>query len=200
MKWFLCDVETTGLDPERHGITQIAGIVFSGDRLGTTQFKELEAIDLKVAPFPGDEIDPEALIQQGRTKEEIMAYPDPSAAHRELENILGRHVDKFNRKDKLFFAAYNVQFDYQFVRRWFTKCADKYFGSWFWSSPAIDILTVAGLELADRREGMANFKLVTVAETLGIKPEGQAHDAMVDIRMAAQVFQMCTLRRTAHGT
>ena len=84
----------------------------------------------------------------------------------------------------------NASFDNQFFREFFAQNRDKYFGSWFWSN-SFDVMVLATPYLAERRADMANFKLSTVADTLGIKvEEDKLHDAMYDIYLTKAIFDI----------
>jgi DNA polymerase-3 subunit epsilon len=107
--------------------------------------------------------------------------------------MLGKYVDKFNKKDKFFLVGYNnAAFDNLFLRGFFLQNKNNYFGSWFWSS-SLDVMVLATLFLAEKRADMENFKLSTVATTLGIKVEEEKlHDASYDIYLTKSIFNIIT--------
>ena len=174
------DTETTGTDPKTNAIIQLAGIICKDDI-------EVATFNFHIAPFEKDMVDDKALAVSGITREQLVTFEMPHIIHQQFSEILGQHVDKFNRQDKFFFIGYNARFDADFVRSWFEKCGDQYFGSWFYFPP-IDVMNLAIVKLMDRRAAMKDFKLATVSETLGLKPEGDLHDAMTDIRLTRQLF------------
>jgi DNA polymerase III epsilon subunit-like protein len=88
-------------------------------------------------------------------------------------------------------VGYNARFDADFIRSFFEKCGDQYFGSWFWFPP-IDVMNLALIKLMDKRATMPNFKLATVANVLGLEPEGRLHEAHADIRLTQQIFNNLT--------
>ena len=186
MKPKLCfiDVETTGISQARNGIVQIGGLVCTEEG-GITAV--LDEFCLNVAPFPGDVIDDESLAVSGVTREELKTFPPPAAVHADITRLFEKYCNKFDRKDKMVFLGYNAPFDYGFLRKWFEKCGDKYFGSWFWH-PAVDVMSLAMLRLADARNEMPDFKMVTVAAHLGI-PIEQAHNALADARATKAIFE-----------
>ena len=102
-------------------------------------------------------------------------------------------MDKFNKKDKFFLVGYNnAAFDNQFLRGFFLQNADKYFGSWFWAN-TLDVMVLATDYLMDIRPDMENFKLSTVAETLGVQVDGDSlHNALYDIELTKAVFDIVT--------
>lgn len=186
MKLVFFDLETTGTNPGKHGIHQISGqIVIDG--------AVKETFDFHVQPNPKALIEEEALKVGGVTREQILAYPPMQQVYQEFVAMLGKYVDKFNKKDKFFLVGYNnAAFDNQFLRGFFLQNGDVYFGSWFWAN-SIDVMVLASAYLADRRPEMENFKLSTVAKTLGIVVNDDSlHDAMYDIELTKAVFDIVT--------
>lgn len=182
---FFCDTETTGLDPKRHGITQIAGEI--GELEGGA-YKALYGFNYKVRPFDADVIEDEALRIQGRTREQIAGYDLPHEAHKRLTETLESCIDKFDSKDKAFFIAYNSPFDNSFMREFWLKCGDHYFGSWFWN-PDICVMRLAAQKLLPERLRIENFKLGTVARALGIDYDEKAlHNAFTDVSITIQMY------------
>lgn len=176
------DTETTGIDPMRHSIIQI-GMIIEIDGM------EVEGRDYRLRPIPGRVIEPKALAVNGLTEEEITSYPDAAKVMEEIKETLGRHVSKYDHMDKYLFMAYNARFDADFLRQTFLSLGDKYFGSWFWTPP-IDVMAVAADVLQRARPGMANFRLTSVAEWLGINVDTDAaHDALYDIRLTQAVYR-----------
>lgn len=186
MKLVFFDLETTGTNPGKHGIHQISGQIMID---GVVK----ESFDFHVQPNPKALIEEEALKVGGVTREQILAYPPMQQVYQEFVAMLGKYVDKFNKKDKFFLVGYNnAAFDNQFLRGFFLQNGDVYFGSWFWSN-SIDVMVLASAYLATRRPEMENFKLSTVAKTLGIVVNDDSlHDAMYDIELTKAVFDIVT--------
>lgn len=188
MKQLFYDLETTGVNPSKNGIHQISGaIVIDGI--------EKEVFDFKVKPNPQAFIEVEALAVAGVTYEQVMAYPPMEEVYQRLIAMLGKYVDKYDKKDKFHLVGYNnASFDNNFFRGFFLQNGDKYFGSWFWSD-TIDVMVLASLYLADRRHTMENFKQGTVAKTLGIEVDDtRLHDAMYDIEICRGIYDIVTLK------
>lgn len=176
----IIDTETTGLDPKKNGIVQIAGEIRSKGAKVPFSFP--------IAPFEADILSLEALEVNGLTAEALWHLPKPADVHRQFLKLLGQHIDKFDKRDKLWFVGYNANFDYQFVREWWLKCGDRYFGSWFWHPP-LDLMTFAGFRLLMKRTDMANFKLATVAAELGIPVQPfRLHDAVYDVELTGLLY------------
>lgn len=191
----IIDTETTGLDPKRNGIIQIAmqPVIWRQDDLPAACG---EPAVFHVAPFSSDAVEPKALEVSGHTAEEIRAYPEPMIVFRQVEAFLKDcGVDQFNPKDKYGFVAYNAPFDAEFVRAWFGKCGSRYYGSWFWT-PAIDAMGLAMVELLHERPILPNFRLTTVAEHLGVAC-GKAHDAAGDVKTTLGLLRAIVERQQA---
>jgi len=182
MKRIYIDTETTGKDPKKHGVVQIAGLVELPD-LPMGEF------NFMTKPFPLDEIDEEALEVHGHSFGQLQGFPDPKNTHSAFTNFLGGYIDKFNRIDKFIVIGYNVRFDIDFLREWFIKCGDQYFGSWF-RFPPIDVMNLAAYIIAERDEGQPdNYKLETIANHFGFDTSTiDLHDAMADIRLTKDLF------------
>ena len=183
LKFAFIDVETTGIDPLKHGIIQIAGIYSCADE---TKIIDKGNFFSTVAPFRTDTIDSEALKVTHTTREQVLSYESPKKVHKLLLASFDKVCNKFDKFDKMFFMGYNAQFDFAFLRRWFEKVGDRYFGSWFWTPP-IDVMSLAVVYLARERYEMPDFKLSTVASRMGI-PHGKAHDALSDVKVTREIF------------
>lgn len=186
MKLLFFDLETTGTNPGRNGIHQISGeIVIDG--------VSKEQFDFHVQPNPKAIIEDAALQVAGVTREQVLAYPLMSQVYSEFVTMLGKYVDKFNKKDKFFLVGYNnAAFDNQFLRGFFLQNGDQYFGSWFWSN-TIDVMVLASAYLMDKRTEMENFKLSTVAKFLGVDVnDNDLHNAFYDIALTKAVYDKVT--------
>ena len=182
MKRCYIDVETTGLSAWKNGIIQIACIIEIDDEVK-------KSFDLNCNIFEGNLIDSKALEINNRTTEEIAEFQDAKEAYSLFVEMLGEYVDKFDKKDKFVFVAYNASFDMDFLRNWFKQAGDQYFGSWFWN-PYIDVMTIAHHFIGDKRSSMLNFKLDTVAKALDIEiNEDDLHDALYDTRLTRQIYR-----------
>lgn len=184
MKLLFFDLETTGTNPGRNGIHQISGsIVIDG--------KHIQDFDFYVQPNPKATIDDAALQVSGVTREKILAYPPMEQVYQDFVAMLGKYVDKFNKKDKFFLVGYNnASFDNQFLRGFFLQNGDNYFGSWFWSN-SIDVMVLASAYLAKQRPEMENFKLSTVAKFLGVSvSDDSLHNALYDIELTRAVYDI----------
>ena len=182
-KLFFFDLETTGTLYWRHGIHQISGMIEIDGEIK-------KEFNFHVAPNPRAEIDPKALEVGGVTWEQINAYPFMREVYEDIVDMLEQYVNRMDRTDKFHLVGYNNRgFDDPFFRAFFVQNGDKYFGSWFWSD-SIDVMVLASQYLMDRRSLMKDFKLSTVADTLGVKVEAdKLHDALYDVRLTREIYK-----------
>jgi len=187
MKRIFIDTETTGLDPKKHGVIELAGLVEVND-------KPVEEFSFKVRPFPDDVIDREAMKIHGTTEEEVRQWLPPVKAHESLIETLGRYVDRYEKTDKFHLIGYNAYFDVGMMREWFAKNNDKYFGAWFFHPP-LDVMILAAYALREERPRIPNFSQTTVAEHLGISVDKEkVHGALYDATLAKKIFRLIERR------
>lgn len=179
------DVETTGLSPAKDSIHQMAGIV-EIDGVVVEEF-DIRMKPINYAELPLDYVTPVG----GITKAMMTNYQPQSQGFAQFKQILNKHVNKYDRSDKFFIAGYNCQaFDMLFLRTLFDRNGDTYFGTYFWSS-SFDAMNIATFFMHAYRKNMPNFKLETVAKTLGLEVDGPGfHDALSDIRITRQILMV----------
>ena len=181
IKKIFIDTETTGLNPKKNGILEIGCIIEINNSV------EAEFV-IECSPFKGDEISDKALEVNHIPKDTLYKRLSPVDAYHDFVSVLSKHVDRFNKRDKFFFFAYNAPFDSNFLREFFLKNNDVYFGSYFFYPP-IDVAVLAAIYLGDERARMPNFKLTTVAPMLGIDIDMEkAHGALYDTKIMRDVF------------
>lgn len=176
------DVETSGLNNYKHGVWQIAGILFNED--GT----EEEAFNIIMEIFDHQEWDETAHEMAVNNGYLDMEKVKPSSAFIQLKDILETYVNPFDRQEKLTMYAYNASFDEKFMRSFFYNNRNNFFGSYFWK-PVIDVMSLAGEHLKDQRDRLPDFKQATVAKYIGLEvDESKLHDAMYDIRLMKRIY------------
>jgi len=189
---FFVDVETTGLDPEKNGIWQIAGLVEIDGSV-------IDEVNLLCHPLDFDIIEDKALQRCKVTREEVLALPPPASALQTFKSFLARFVDPFDRTDKLAMIGYNVRFDMDFLRSWFEKQGDRYFGSWFWFPPH-DVMGLAADALEEDRAMLPNFQLATVADWFCLRVDrSKTHDALYDIGLTREIYQHLPAKRERYA-
>lgn len=175
------DVETTGKDPQRNDIITLAAIV---EIDGTDR----DSLHIKMAPPDGAPVDLEALEVNGLTMEDLHKFPPAKEGLRHLEEFMAKWIDRFDKLDKFVPAGYYVRFDLDFLRGLFEKQRNKYFGSWF-TNVHIDVATVVAECYASFRFRPLNFKLTTICEYFEITFDGQAHDALSDVKATRTLYR-----------
>lgn len=186
-KLIFLDTETTGIDPQKNGIIQLAAIM-------DIEGQEVDQFNMIMKPFEGCIIEDEALEVSGITREQIEKAEPEIFVYRMFTAWLAKHIDKYSKLDKGFLVGYNANFDDQFLRALATRCNDKFLGSFKWPD-IIDVRGIAALRLADKRPQMPNFKLGSVGkEILGetrlneILESGGLHNALTDIVLTREIF------------
>lgn len=178
MKLLYLDTETTGLDPAKNAVVQIAGIIEIDGEVK-------EEFNLKPKPFYGQLLDPEALKINGITKDGLEELEPPEAIYEQIKGILDKYVDKYDRSDKLYLVGQNIKFDHSFLLAFFKNNNDYYLGSYL-HYHQIDLIAVTTIfRLAGKIE-LENLKLETVMEALGLPK--QTHDALDDIKATRRIF------------
>ena len=175
------DVETTGLDPVKHDIVQIAGLVEINGEVK-------EEFEFKARPLGKEEdVSQEALDIHGYTLESIREFPEARETYNKLTALFGKYIDKYNKADKFTPAGYNVGFDMNFLKEFFNKNGDVYFGSWLNWKKVDPLPLLYFLDYSDR-VSLSNYRLVTVCEHFGVKID--AHDALSDIKATREVLKI----------
>ena len=178
------DTETTGIDPQKHCLIELAFIVEIDGEVK-------EEGSILSSPFPGCEIDQEALDVQEKTLDEIRAYPNPKEAYGALLSVLSKYVDRYNINDKFVLAGYFVHFDAGMLRSFFSRNGDQFYGSYF-RSVCIDVASWVALETS-RYLVLRNYKLASVCQRYQIPI--QAHNALSDIWATRELFQKFTAKQ-----
>lgn len=179
-KFCFLDVETTGLDVYKCDIWQLAAIITIGG----------EVVDKKnflMAPSRNALIIQTALDLQGLSEDYLWGLPEREKVFKDIKKFLGRFVSKYDKFDKFFPIGYNVNFDMDFMRKFWEKQGDRYFGSYF-TSASFDVMGLVGYYAAITGTQFKNFKLVTACEHFNIPLD--AHDASSDIEATRTLFLM----------
>ena len=194
-KLLFIDVETTGVNPDCNGLTQISGCVQVDNDV-------MESFDYFVRPFPQDVIENSALEVTGIDRRQFLPpehpdhlavpgqlFEDPREIYVRLHTLFKQYVGQYDKSDKFQFVGYNAHsFDMPFMRRFWEKNNDRFFGSWFWY-PCLDVMLVWAQILQPVRHELPNFKLATVAKHSGIEvDENRLHDSQYDIELTRELW------------
>jgi len=189
----ILDTETTGLDPFVNHIHQIAGKVLDKDDIVIETFNiKFRPRELNFSPEAEEKLKEggESLASLGSRP---MSEKDGFDAFRA---ILSRYVNRYDKRDKFFVFGWNVDFDCNMVRAWFTKMGDNYYGSWFFRP--LDLMSwfawqcfitnkkTPGLEFP---RWPASFRLGEVAKKMGITVDGNLHEAGADVEITHEIYK-----------
>ena len=180
MKLLWLDVETTGLNKEKCDIIQIAGIV-------VIDGEEKERFNFKCQPINWENIEPTSFEKTGMTLEKLKELPMPQEIYIKLIELLDKYIDRYDRDDKFYLAGHNVQFDLEFLRNFFIKMGNNYFGSYFYYH-VVDLLALVTILRTAGLINLSTFKLADIVRYLDIPIDGNLHDAEADINLTRKCF------------
>lgn len=180
-KILFLDTETTGLDENVHAIFQLSCLVEENGKL-------IDEFNIKIRPFKGAKISKDAMQKLNLTVKDFMTseYIPYNIAFEEFELFMSAHVDRYNKTDKFVIAGKNINFDIRFIREFFNRNNNDYYGSWFWY-PSIDVETIVAELVAFDNLQLPNYQLTTLCEAFNIKLE-KAHDAYEDIIATRKLY------------
>ncbi len=185
LKILWLDVETTGLNPEVNDVIQVAGI-FDVNTIPAEEF------NFYVQPFNYDQISDEALRVNGYTLDELRTFEPAHEVYRCLDGIFERYIDRYDRDDKALIGGQNPSFDRDFLKAFWNKNDDPYFGSWF-DYHIVDLCSLSivfhikGIIDLTNERGKVSVKLENVAKAFDLEQK-QPHDALDDIRLTRKIF------------
>lgn len=178
------DTETTGLDTATCSIWQLSGYI-SDTATGVS-----DSFDYKMRPYRNEIISKEAAAKTGVTQEELDSYPSQSEVFSSFTALLGKYVDLEDWNQRVTPVGYNVSFDLDFLRAWFTFNNSATLFSRNIYFPGIDVMYLAAYYLLGERSKMRNFQLSTVYEKLTGKSLANAHNAMADIDATKELLNV----------
>lgn len=159
------DLETTGLDPNKDAILEIAVITTALER----PFESIASIEA-VLHYDGRELDPRVLDMH--TKNGLLKEASSSVIHvGDIENfVLSLVPDVEDREDLTALAGSSVHFDLGFIRAQMPKLAKRL---------SHRVYDVSAVKLFCRSLGMPK------------PPKAEAHRAMADIRESIEHARAC---------
>jgi DNA polymerase III epsilon subunit-like protein len=111
----------------------------------------------------------------------------PAEVYKQFLKFLDSKVDKFNKSDKMIIAGHNVDFDKDFLYKFFKLHNNDFFNSYFHGT-TLDTQRIITLFIVNRIIEMPeNFKLVTIADKFGI--DFNAHNALEDIKATMKIYE-----------
>jgi DNA polymerase-3 subunit epsilon len=164
------DIETTGTDPEKHEIIELAYILVKQSGGG---FEVIEEREFKIKPEHIENADPVALRINGYDEGQWI-----------FASSLADVMKLFSEKSRgAVFVAQNVTFDYSFIERALTKTGMP--NEMFYAKLDTISMAYAKLYKDPRAE---KFSLYRLAEYFGIT-NAKSHTALADTRTTFEVFK-----------
>lgn len=173
MKIIYFDTETTGTNPNVNEIIQFAAIVEIDGEIK-------EEVNFTCQPTNWDDIQQEALSVTGMTIERLKSFEMPHTMAPKIQALFNKHIDKYDSSDKFFPAGHNIQFDIEFLQRFWKKHIDQYGIGSYQNWRSLDSRVFANFLNVAGKLNIENVKLETLCKYYGI--EINAHDALSDIR------------------
>lgn len=165
----ITDVETTGLDPQKHEIVEIGLIVVNQNTL-----QILDEFEAKVKPVHIELANPQALEVNGYSEADWRDAKDLKSA-----------MDVYAQKTKdAIFLAHNVTFDWSFIFEAFKKSG--VINSMDYHR--IDLLTLAWSKVP-KLSNLTRLNLNDLCEYFGIPKEPEPHRAINGVRNELAVLK-----------
>jgi len=173
----IVDIETTGLNPVKNSIIEIAAIKFDKPDV---YFHSLCRIDKE------DEIDPKALEINGQSLKEIRDVNRPSQ-----KQALIDFFKWINKQQDFFIGGQNVgEFDWNFLR----AKAEKYGLDFPLHKRTLDLHAVTFFKYLKVHnkffvdKGISSMGLPAILQFLGLRDERGKHNALEDTKLEAECF------------
>lgn len=181
------DTETTGLWPDKTDEVHQISCIITDDNA-----KPLDYINLKFRPSIEalNNMHYEALQKCRLTKEEIGSRElTRESSFKVFEEFLNKHVNRFDKKDKMHFVAYNAPFDLGFIQKYFTQNNNDFYGSYFWR-PEICVFRELAWMIQNKRDKFPTMHLSDMCKYAEIEfSDEHAHDAMYDTKKTLELFR-----------
>jgi DNA polymerase III epsilon subunit-like protein len=172
----MIDVETTGLDSQKHEIIEIGLVVFESE----SPFKILNTFNTKVKPEHPETGSSMAFAVNGYTEKEWVDAPSLYSALGDIEEMCKGTT----------FISYNVSFDWSFIQEAYKKTKQRIPFDYH----RLDLFTVAWMNIP--HEEMSSWKLKSVCEKLGIAPEPEIHRAQNGAMCGYDVYRSLLDKQT----
>ena len=176
------DTETTGLNAIENDVIQIGAALWVDGAI-TNMVNEY------CQPTRWDNISKQALETNKITMEQLKTFQSPKDAYIKIYELISQTSTKW------VIGGQNIKFDYRFMAQFFAKNARPGDKSWEYLVDleyGIDLMDISKPLKAAGVLNIANTKLQTVSESVGVVPQGQLHNALTDITVT-----MTTIEKTS---
>ena len=176
--WF--DLETTGVDPNKNAIIQIAAMI-------EHEGKIIDTFTSNMKPHYSALVDDKALSVNGITREALAGYQEPIEVYGNFRGFCQKHGTG-NKSDRFIPAGYNVSFDLDFINSWHNQISGGPYEFWtFLQFQPIDVYPVLVNLWRMGVLPINNVRLETVCDLFEIPIK--AHDAMSDIAATRELTE-----------
>lgn len=173
----IVDIETTGLDPKKHGIIDIAAMDFNNP-------KNFFSMQCKLKE--GKEIDSYALKINGYTEQDIRNENLPTT-----KEVIEKFLEWASQIEDITIAGQNVDFDIDFLKE---NCKEENI-KWVLGHRKVDqhsiayvLATKLGMKIPLNDKRSSNFNSDVIMEFVGIPPEVRPHKAINGVTWEAEAF------------
>jgi len=172
-------------------LLQVAFVLYD-----TEKKKFISKFCTNVKPFPSDPEPKQGALDVNRiTVEDIETFKDPVTVQKMIIEELGKYIDKYNKKDKALFIAYNSAFDHKVMMEYWKKCMEETgdkrtrLGSFFHLAQ-VDLMGLCAQHMKEIWGDMESHSQLAVANELGIEvKEEELHDALADVKLMLKIYK-----------
>lgn len=164
------DVETTGLDKDKHEIIELAAVI-AKNKDGI--FTVIDELDLKIQPKNIEKADPQALRVNGYNEADWLFAV-------ELEDAMKSFAEK---TEGAIFIAHNATFDYGFIEEAFKKTGVQNRMHRY----VLDSLSIA-FGILNINDDVGKLSLGSLCQKYGVENK-KAHSAFADAYATYEVFK-----------
>lgn len=180
-KLLVIDTETTGLDPVRNSLWQLAGYYRNKDG-------QLYTLNLKCSPLDWENITDEALAVCHTSREELAKLPPAKALYDTFRNFL---LQETADGEKIIWCGYNCRFDQGFVESFFKHFDPTDSIYRFFDRHHVDMLDYMRILRSMEVINAPSLRLETAYKMFGLGTE-TAHDALEDAKVTYMLYQWAT--------
>lgn len=174
------DTETTGLNSQIHGVREV-GFIIEIDGVEVEKgFLEINTMTYENERY----ISKYVRKEMGVDEELLTSYPSSSYQQITFENILHKYVNT-NEKSKFQMAGFNIEFDYDFIKKWFDDTPKSTDFNVYFGYQKLDVLELVRHLRYLNIFKTQNNKLETLCKHFDI--EIDAHQALSDIEATKEL-------------
>jgi len=174
-KILFLDIETTGVDPEQHGIIEIAAKIFGEAREFNSFCRHEGPVDLEA-------------LKYNKAFKNTMT---PKYEEKELLEEFCYHLLNLEEKKPFILCGQNIHFDFNFIKTRLKKYGVTGVESLI-SYRMLDIFTLSktALDLGLIKTNNNSLSLNEVAKALGIEvQDNKLHQALYDVELSEKVYK-----------